>query len=249
MTNHPTEEIELTTRDGLRLTADIHRPDGPARAAAVVVHGFSGSRRGPGVLEQARDLVRQGFIVLAHDGRGHGASEGICTLGDLEALDVEAVVDHAHSLHDKVVVVGASMGAISVIRYAADHPDVDGVVAVSGPSHWKLTLTPMGLASAALTRTYTGRAVAKKFMGVTVSPTFSYPEPPVELVTRITAPLAIIHGREDKVIRSEAAVQLHQAATGPRLLNLVNGMGHAFEEFGRPFVTRAAQWALAPALG
>jgi len=26
-------------------------------------------------------------------------------------------------------------------------------------------------------------------------------------------------------------------------------MGHAFEQFGRPFVTRATQWALAPAAG
>lgn len=249
MTPHP-EGIELTTRDGLRLIADVHRPDGPARAAAVVVHGFSGSRRGAGVVEQARDLVDNGFIVVAHDGRGHGESEGICTLGDLEELDVEAVVDHAHTLHDSVVVVGASMGAISVLRYAATHPgSVDGVVAVSGPSHWKLTRTPMGLASAALTRTYTGRRVAKRFMGVTVSPTFSYPDPPVNLVRRITAPLAIVHGRLDKVIRSEAAVQLHAAATGPRLLHLVDRMGHAFEEFGRPFVTRASLWVLAPALG
>jgi len=213
-------------------------------------HGFSGSRRGPGVLEQTRDLVDRGFIVVAHDGRGHGGSEGICTLGDLEELDVEAVVDHAHTLHDRVVVVGASMGAISVIRFAANHPDaVDGVVAVSGPSHWKLTVTPMGLASAALTRTYTGRAVAKRFMGVTVSPTFSYPEAPVDLVRRITAPLAIVHGRQDRVIAAEAAVQLHAAATGPRLLHLVDRMGHAFEEFGRPFVTRATQWALVPAAG
>lgn len=248
MTSPQPEVIELMTRDGLRLIADIHRPDGSPRAAAVVVHGFSGSRRGPGVLEQAQDLLRRGFIVLAHDGRGHGTSEGSCTLGDLEALDVEAVVDHARSLHDKVVLIGASMGAISVLRYAADHPDVDGVVAVSGPSNWKLPLTPMGLASAALTRTHTGRAVAKKRMGVTVSPTFSYPEPPVELVKRITVPLAIVHGRKDKVIRSGAAVELHQASTGPRRLNLVDRMGHAFEQFGRPFVTAAAGWALGPAL-
>jgi len=241
----PTEEVELMTSDGVRLVADVYLPDGLPRSAAVVAHGFSGSRREPTVVEQVRDLVKNGFAVVVHDARGHGASGGICTVGDREALDVKAAVDHARTLHHKTVVVGASMGAIGAIRYAAAHPDIDGVVAVSSPAVWQYPRTPIGLLSALIVRTRLGRAIARRHMGVTISPTFSYPEPPIELIKRISAPVAIVHGRRDRVISPLAADELHEAAKSPRILYLVDRMGHAFEDFGRPTVTAATEWVLA----
>jgi pimeloyl-ACP methyl ester carboxylesterase len=239
----------LITRDGLRLVADIYLPPGTPRGAAVVAHGFSGSRRAQGVLEQARALRDEGFAVVVHDGRGHGESPGACTLGSDEALDVAAAVERARELSDDVVVVGASMGAISVLRYAADDPDLAGVVAVSGPARWTPPRTPVGLMAAALTQTRAGRAVAKRRMGVTIAPGFSYPAPPVELVTRIAAPLAIVHGTRDRTVPARAAHELYAAATGPRALHVVERMGHAFDKVGRATVTAAARWALGHSSG
>jgi pimeloyl-ACP methyl ester carboxylesterase len=234
----------IHTRDGLRLTADTYLPPEPPRATAVIAHGFSASRRDPGVRAQALELQAAGLAVVVPDLRGHGDSAGACTLGHQEALDVEAAVDRARDLSDDVVVVGASMGAISVLRYAADHPELSGVVAVSGPAAWKLPLTATGLLAAAITQTRTGRAIVRRQMGVTVAPGFVRAESPVELVARIRSPLAIVHGRRDRVIPVSSAYALHAAATGPRRLSVVERMGHAFEEFGRAAVTAAAAWAL-----
>lgn len=235
----------LRTQDGLALVADVHHPDDAPDGAAVVVHGFTGSRRNAAVRAQAVALRDAGLAVVVPDLRGHGDSPGACTLGHFESLDVGAAVELARGLHPHVVLVGASMGAISVLRYAADHHDIAGVVAVSGPSAWKLPRTPVGLLAAALSQTRLGRAVARRHLGVTVAPGFSYAAPPVELVTRVTTPLAIVHGAADRMIPLQAARELQAAATGPHSLHIVERMGHAFEEFGRATVTTAAAWVLA----
>ncbi|MGZ4626309.1 MAG: alpha/beta hydrolase [Kineosporiaceae bacterium] len=234
----------MTTRDALRLAADIYLPSDPPLAAAVIAHGFTGSRRERGVREQALALRARGFAVVVPDGRGHGESPGACTMGCDEVLDVAAAVEHARLLSDDVVVVGASMGAISVLRYAADDPELAGVVAVSGPATWTLPRTPIGMLNAALTQTRPGRTLLKRRMGVSVAPGFTYAEPPVELVGHIASPLAIVHGSRDRIIPARAAHDLYAAASGPRVLHLVPGMGHAFEEVGRATVTAAAEWTL-----
>lgn len=63
--------------------------------------------------------------------------DGLSTVGDREALDVRAVAAFAREHgHPRVVTVGASMGAISVLREAATYADVDAVVSVSSPGRW-----------------------------------------------------------------------------------------------------------------
>lgn len=239
----PTNAV-LRTRDGVRLTADVYRPSDTPRGAAVIAHGFTGTRRHRGVREQAIALQERGLAVVVHDARGHGDSDGACSLGALEPFDIEAAVDHARTFSDQVTVVGASMGAIGALRYAADHPDIDGVVAVSGPAAWELPRNARGLLAATMTQTRPGRALTKRYRGVTIAPGFTHAEPPVELVTRITSPLAIVHGLADRMIPTKAAFELHEAATGPRILRVVARMGHAFEDVGRATVTAAADWTL-----
>src|SRR5206468_7343515 len=95
------------------------RFDGPSSLAFVVGHGFCGTWRN--VLPLATKLAQRG-TVYAFDFRGHGASSGLTTLGNLEALDVKAVVEHAREgcgPDAHVVTIGASMGGIAVLREAA----------------------------------------------------------------------------------------------------------------------------------
>jgi alpha-beta hydrolase superfamily lysophospholipase len=70
----PDAEESLTTKDGLRLHVERFAARGPARAAVVMVHGFSahcGAFR-----HVAAALAAGGFAVTAFDCRGHGRSEG-----------------------------------------------------------------------------------------------------------------------------------------------------------------------------
>jgi alpha-beta hydrolase superfamily lysophospholipase len=70
----PDAEETLTTFDGLKLHVESFDATAPARAAVVMVHGFSAHcglfRHVPAA------LARAGFAVTAFDCRGHGRSEG-----------------------------------------------------------------------------------------------------------------------------------------------------------------------------
>lgn len=234
----------LITEDGVRLAARSYRPPLPPRSTAVVLHGFAGSQDDPGVIDQAKHLLELGNAVVTVSLRGHGKSEGLCTLGDAERLDVAAAVEVARSIHPRIVVVGASMGAISALRFAAGNPDIAGVVAVSGPARWKLSPTPRSVLGAVVTRTRVGRYLAGRLAGVRISPEWNSPEEPVELAARMRAPLAIVHGMHDRIVKLGAAHELYHRAPEPRRIDLVERMGHAFEGFGRPVIGSAVEWAL-----
>jgi pimeloyl-ACP methyl ester carboxylesterase len=238
----------LATTDGLSLRVRRWTRSG-ARATVVVVHGFAASCDDGAVVRQVDALHDAGFDVVAYDSRGHGGSEGLCTLGDLERHDVAAAVSGAAVPGRPVIVVGASMGAISVLRFAASAPaDLAGVVAISCPAAWRAPRSAQGWAAAALTQTRLGRALASRRMRVRLSPVWSNPEPPTALIGRIAVPVALVHGLNDRFIRPADAIALHRHATPPCRLDLVPGMGHAYDALGVAPVVAAVEWALAAAL-
>lgn len=215
----------------------------PPRAAVVVVHGFTADRHHPTVLAMAGALRDDGHAVIAFDVRGHGESSGLCTMGDLERLDVEAAVTVARDLAPHVVVVGASMGAIAALRYAVDDPDLAGVVTVSCPARWQLRTTRSAMA-ALLTRTRAGRAFLARRVGVRIDPVWRSPEEPEKLAARVPAPLAVVHGLADRFMPALEASRLHDAGPGHRRLDLVPRMGHAFHTDGLDTIVRAVNWCL-----
>jgi uncharacterized protein len=235
-----TDDVVLTGRSWLRV--------GTPRAAVVLVHGFSSSTDDPNVCALAEVLLDDGVDVFCYDARGHGGSEGRSTLGDLERHDVGAAVDAALHRSDRVVLVGASMGAIAALRYAATTGGVAGVVSVSCPSQWRLPRNVHGVFAAGLTRTRIGRAVASRWMRVQIAPRWTNPAPPVELVPQIRAPIAFVHGAADRFVPSTDAEELFALAQEPRRLQIVPGMNHAFEPQSVPTVRGAVEWALAQSM-
>ncbi|MDH5372162.1 MAG: alpha/beta hydrolase, partial [Acidimicrobiia bacterium] len=131
--------MRFLTRDGIvlegRWTAATENPSG---SVIVIAHGFTASKDNPEVEEFARGLADAGHDVLTYDSRGHNDSQGLCTLGDSEQFDVEAAVREARSRSDRVVVFGASMGAIAALRYAATDHELAGAVSLSSPAQWRL---------------------------------------------------------------------------------------------------------------
>jgi uncharacterized protein len=234
--------LVLRSADGLSLAADAWLPPDPAVAAVVLVHGLGGHRHSPSVVSMAHELRADGHAVVSFDMRGHGESEGLCTLGDLERLDVAAATVAARDLAPRVVLVGASLGAIAVLRYAVDDPALAGVVTVSAPAQWRLSTARTALA-AALTRTRAGRALARR-RGVRLDRRWTWPEPPDALAARLAVPLAVVHGRDDRFMPSSEAQVLHDAAPGHRRLDLVTGMGHAYGTRGLEPISNAVAWCL-----
>jgi pimeloyl-ACP methyl ester carboxylesterase len=242
------ERVEvLHTADGLTLTArEWLRPG--AQASVVLVHGFAASTHDGGVVRQAEALNEAGFNVLTYDSRGHGTSNGQCTLGDCESRDVAAAVTAAQSWDLPIVLLGASMGGIAALRYAAGAgSSLVGVVCVSSASAWHLPRTPASMLAAVLTRTPPGRWLLARQLRVQVAKRWTNPEPPVSLVARISVPLAIARHRPRPVRpfhpagrgrgavpgRSRAQAPGPGSDYGPRLRPARPGRYHGLGRMGR----------------
>lgn len=231
----------LRTDDGVLLAAEVWRHDAP-RGVVVVSHGFSGSKDQHEVRKLATAIREAGFAVITYDSRGHGASGGMCTLGDLEQLDVAAAVDAARALGPEVGVVGASMGGIAVLRHAARDPALAAVVTVSSPAVWKVPRSAQGVLSVLLTQTWVGRRMATRRLGVRLSPRWGRCDPPVVLATRLSAPYMVVHGMRDRFVSHRQGRLLYAAAAGPCRMALVPGMGHAFDPVGNRAIVVGLEW-------
>jgi len=238
----------LTTADGLELAGRHWAVDGLPRAAVVVVHGFSASAACPHVEALGDVLHADGFDVVTYDARGHGESDGESTLGDHEQHDVAAAVALARRRCDRIILVGASMGAIATLRYAVTDPDLAGAVAVSCPARWRLPRNARGVIAAAMTRTPPGRRLMYRFAGVRVANRWTNPTPPIELVPNLEVPTVFVHGTVDRFIPVHDAAVLAAATPEPRRLMVVRGMGHAFEPSAIAPIRDAVAWALEPQL-
>jgi alpha-beta hydrolase superfamily lysophospholipase len=236
--------FELNTLDGVSLAAHRHRPARTPRSSVVLAHGFTASKDHPEVRSVAAALSVAGHEVIVYDSRGHGTSGGLCTLGDAEWMDVAAAVAAARTDSDRVVTVGASMGAIAVLRHGAEDAELTGVVSVSAPARWTLPANVHTAFATTLTRTRLGRRFADRRLGVRIHPVWSDARPPVSLVESIKAPLALIHGDADRMIPAVAARELAGAATGRSSLDIVAGMQHAFHPMSIPAIVQAVDWVL-----
>jgi fermentation-respiration switch protein FrsA (DUF1100 family) len=95
-----------------------------------------------------------------------------------------------------------------------------------------------------LTQTPMGRWFAQRQMGVRIASRIARPAPPVDLVGLLDAPLAVVHGLVDPFIAAPDAEELYAAAHEPRRLELVAGLGHAYEPPAIAPVLEAVAWCL-----
>ncbi len=122
------QEVELITKDGLKLSAWYTPPKNGA--VILLAHGYNDNR--PESLYVM--FAKHDYGVLAWDFRAHGESEGeFSTLGYYEQLDAEAALDFALA-QEGVEVIGAwggSMGASTMILTASQRTEIKAVVADS----------------------------------------------------------------------------------------------------------------------
>jgi pimeloyl-ACP methyl ester carboxylesterase len=101
-------------------------------APVVLLHGLTATRRY--VVMGSKALERSGHRVVAYDARGHGRSSpapeyGYAALAD----DLRALLDDLGM--ERAVLAGASMGAHTIVRVAADHPERMAAAVLITPAH------------------------------------------------------------------------------------------------------------------
>jgi pimeloyl-ACP methyl ester carboxylesterase len=240
-------EFELHTSDGVALRARWRKVEGAA-STVVIAHGFSASQDDQAVAALADDLCRAGHNALTYDARGHGASGGRSGVGSTEHFDVASAAAHAVEARLPVVLVGVSMGAVAVVSHLAmagvDLGPVVGAVLMSGPARWRMQPSVVGVASAVLTRTPPGRWVAERYLKVRIAHDWRTGEEPASAVRRVDLPIAVVHGVGDRLLGVAHGRILHEAAGGPRRLDLVEGMAHGIDGASRVAALQAVDWVL-----
>lgn len=232
--------LALRTEDGVRLAA--WHLVGPADAPMVVVlvHGFVNWSRTPAVHRFASRL-RRSVHVIVPDLRGHGRSEGLCSLGRDEALDVDAAVAAARAAHPgvPVVTVGVSLGGAAALLHAGTRRGVDAVVAVSAPA-WAGDATRPGAARVArYASSRAGRAVLAGLTRTRLLPGCDGLADAPEVMPAIApAFVLVVHDPEDWYFSIEHAETLHRLAREPKALWIEPGAGHGTDLLTDDFAER-----------
>ena len=214
----PRRNVEVEG-DGIALRGWLFLASGPRRGVTVVYLHGSGDNRSSGTWIGER-LVAQGFDVLAMDGRAHGESGGeACTYGFHERRDVSRVLSALGV--ERAILLGVSLGGAVALQAAADDPRVIGVVAVASFSDLEAIARDRAplLASEGQLREAMALAGSEgRFRIEDVSP--------VEAARRLTVPVLLVHGADDRETRPVHSQRILAALAARQRLILVPGAGH-----------------------
>jgi esterase/lipase len=132
--------VSFSTSDGVELEGELH---GGGDLAVILLHMFPADRTSWRAF--AQQLAAEGHAALSFDFRGFGSSGGERRV-DLVWRDALAAVRFMMARgHDRVALVGASMGGTAALIVAA-REDLAAVVTLSAPSTFRgLAIPPEAL--------------------------------------------------------------------------------------------------------
>jgi uncharacterized protein len=206
--NIPFQSLDLITADGIRLSAWYTPPRN--NVVILLAHGYGDNR--PEWVHAL--LAKKGYGVIAWDARAHGESAGkISTIGYLEVLDVRAALEYVLSQPDvqHIGAWGGSMGGATLIRAAADFPEIEAVFIDSSFASLDDEfdfLVPYPVINPL------AKYLARIGTGININEIN-----PLKDIARISPrPVYIVHGTGDTVAPPDAGRQLYGAAGEPRFL-------------------------------
>ncbi len=224
------ETVELLSSDGLKLRGLLFPSSG--RDFVVCVHGY----RSFGLRDHAstvREYLKRGFSVLVPDGRAHGESEGrYIGFGWLDRNDLTEWCRYLAERRgcETILLHGVSMGAAAVICTAAEFtPGLESVIAGV-------------VADSSFTSGYEEfRHVARNFLHIPEFPLLGMTSAlaglvcgyslkkcsPLEAISRIRAPVLLIHGGADDFVPTSMSRRLRDACASECSLEIVPGASHA----------------------
>jgi pimeloyl-ACP methyl ester carboxylesterase len=199
-------EITVTAADGLRVGAWLFTPPAGTpdrRVCVLVLPGNAGNRAGRVPLATA--LTSLGLTVLLLDYRGYGGNPGSPSEAGL-AADADAAHAHLAQLGHPIVYYGESLGAAVATALAVRHPPAGLLLRspftdlpAAGGTHYPYL--PVGL------------LLRDRF-------------PVRSLISRVTAPTAVVYGTADQVVPPALSRSVADAAANLVHLAVVDGADH-----------------------
>lgn len=228
------EKEEFTVLNGEHMIhAEFHPIENP-RGIAIVAHGFGQNRYI--MAPQAEVLRKIGFSTVIFDQRAFGKSMGESgTFGEKEGEDTAKLIEWARERFGrnvKIVLCGASMGAMSVLNSQMYTEPVDAIIEDSSPDHAADVLKPYYKELVHLPNPFLGIVVKrglKKGIDITKNN-------PIDVASAINIPVLIMHGAADRVVPIQMGKNMKAILKNPKSrLEIFDGKDHTLEiaEFDR----------------
>jgi len=224
---------------GKLLHGILRKPIGVARPPVMVmICGLDSCKEETDAYEQP--YLARGTAILVFDGPGQGEAEYEFPIrGDYETV-VKAVIDYIETRQDidasRIGLWGVSLGGYYAPRAAAFEKRVKACIALSGPfdllDAWdglpKLTREAFRARSHCATEEDAKRnAATLSLKGI---------------AGRITCPLFIVAGKQDRVIPWQDAEHLAREAKGPVELLMIPDGGHVANNRAYYWRSQSADW-------
>ncbi len=185
-------------------------------------------------------FLARGIAILAIDGPGQGEAEyEIPICGDYERA-ARAVCDWIEKRSDldpaRIAMWGVSLGGYYAPRATAYEKRIKACIALSGPFEWKeiwgglpvLTREAFRVRSHCATEADALRHAATLSMK--------------DAAAKITCPIFIVTGRQDRLVPAAHAEQLARSVSGPVELLIVEDGGHNANNRPYRYRSRTADW-------
>lgn len=218
--------------------AVLRKPANPKPPVLIMAPGLDSTKEEIHAYEEP--FLARGIAVLAFDGPGQGEAEyEIPICGDYERA-AKAVCDWIEKRADldaaKTAIWGVSLGGYYAPRAAAYEKRIRACIALSGPYDWEriwdglpeLTRETFRVRSHSLDQNEARRKARELTMR--------------EAAARITCPIFIVTGRQDRLVPASHAEELAESVSGPVELMIVEDGGHNANNRPYRYRSQTADW-------
>ncbi|MGH9051944.1 MAG: alpha/beta hydrolase [Acidimicrobiia bacterium] len=240
----PGERVEIPF-DGASLVGNLRRPTGVGRPPMVImVMGLDSAKEEVGCYEQT--FLDRGLSTLAFDGPGQGEAEYDLPMRHDWEVPVGAVADFLKGRSDldgdRIGLWGVSLGGHYVVRAAAFDARIRACVSLSGAyavlEAWEQRPDISRLAYRVRSHLSTEEETVKHLRDFDLK----------GVVSRVRCPLYVVGGANDRLVPPSAAQRIAAEASGPTVLNFVEGGNHVANNKPYAYRPQSADW-LAEHLG
>lgn len=234
----PGERVDIPY-DPIALQGNLRKPAGVERPPVVVmVMGLDSAKEEEGTYEQT--FLDRGMATLSFDGPGQGEAEYDLPMRADYEVAVAAVVDYVESRGDldagRIGLWGVSLGGHYVVRAAAFEPRIRACISLSGAydvaESWDGRPSISKLAYRVRLHAASDDETAERIRAFNLA----------GVATQVRCPLYVVGGTNDRLVPASAAQRIAAEASGPAILNLVDGGNHVVNNKPYAYRPQSADW-------
>ncbi len=232
------EEKIYFENQGQKIESILHKPGGETDSLIILVHGFTGSKEGPGdaFIKLAEELVSRNFAVLRFNFRftTDDWSEFQKMTVEEEVSDLKLIINEMSKYYEKIGLVGESLGgAVVILSYNErikclvlwypvifKKETIQGKKFLSEQSAQELEKTGFVKGRKSNGKEYkVGKEFIEELKILEIIPS----------AKKISSPTFLIHGDKDNIVPFNQSQRLLNVLKGPKKLEKIKDICHAWK--------------------